>query len=198
MTDNNLDIWYKNPNILFKNIDQMFPSANMSIIEKNNSIARLALFLLILFLLSSMDKKWLCVPMFLFLLSYYYHVRNNKELYFNIEDKEKICTRPTLSNPFMNYTLGDAYKSNNRPPACNYENVKKDMRQKFRSTIYADPNDIWGKNISDRNFYIMPNTNIVNNQVEFANWCYNMKESGECKTLGSNCLKYRDPRYHRR
>ena len=37
--------------------------------------------------------------------------------------------------------------------------------------------------------------NIVNKQTEFANWCYG--GSGECKSTGNNCLKYRDPVYHR-
>ena len=72
------------------------------------------------------------------------------------------------------------------------------MRKNFRSSIFIDHNDIWGKYISDRNFYIMPNTDIVNNQVEFANWCYSMNNSGKCKILGNDCLKYRDTKYQRR
>jgi hypothetical protein len=123
------------------------------------------------------------------------------------------CSKPTINNPFMNYTLGeslnttstldlrsknDKYKNLSdtiRLPACNYDDVKNEIRQKFRSMVYTDLTDLWGKYISDRNFYTMPNTGIVNNQVEFANWCYNMKDSGTCKITGKNCLKYIDPRY---
>ena len=78
------------------------------------------------------------------------------------------------------------------------QDVKNDIKKKFRSMVYTDLTDLWGKFISDRNFYTMPNTGLVNNQVEFAKWCFNIKDSGECKILGKNCLKYRDPRYHRR
>ena len=54
---------------------------------------------------------------------------------------------------------------------------------------------MWGKFISDRNYYTMPNTEIVNDQTGFAKWCFG--NSGECKSFGTNCLKQRDPTYHR-
>ena len=108
------------------------------------------------------------------------------------------CNEPTLNNPFMNYTLGEQYKLNkkDRLQACCYEDIKKDMRRKFRSTIHTDLTDVWGQYISDRNFYTMPNTDIVNNQKGFAEWCYSSIDSGECKTYGRNCIKYKDPKYH--
>jgi hypothetical protein len=42
----------------------------------------------------------------------------------------------------------------------------------------------------------MPNTKVVNDMNQFAEWCYG--SSGYCKDLGGNaCLKYRDPEYNR-
>jgi hypothetical protein len=225
-TSNNI-LWYNNPIILFKNLDQFFPYNDLKYSEKINSIARLAVYLIIIINVMSLKKEWYIVALGLLILSYYYSIKNhhliiNDDLNNNVFQQNNIykntpnkviikntinnqeefieCSKPTINNPFMNYTLGEQYNSNKnkskRYPACSYEDVKVDMRNKFRSTINTDLTDVWGQYISDRNFYTMPNTDIVNNQVEFAKWCYSSIDSGECKTYGSNCIKYRDPKYH--
>jgi hypothetical protein len=202
------NLWYNDPTILLTNFIEIYPSENLNYYNKINSVARLGLYLLIFIILFDFDKKLILLSLLLFIISYYmskninykekYSNNNNNNNNNNIDNK---CRIPSNENPFMNFTLGNhmQYQNNNKyNKACNYENVKKQIRKKFRSTIFIDSNDIWGKYISDRNFYIMPNTDIVNNQVEFANWCYSMNHSGKCKTLGSDCLKYRDPKYQRR
>ena len=211
-------LWYNNPIILFKNLDQFYPYSELKYYEKINSIARLAIYLIIIINVLSLKKEWYIISLGLLILSYYYSIKNpnliinndltqenitNKIIINDTNNQEEFinCSNPTLNNPFMNYTLGEHYistknESNRKHPACSYEDVKIDMRNKFRSTINTDTTDIWGRYISDRNFYTMPNTGIVNNQVEFAKWCYNSINSGECKTYGSNCTKYRNPKYH--
>lgn len=100
-------------------------------------------------------------------------------------DKEP-CYKPTKDNPFMNYTIGDLIETPHRLPACDYMKVKNQVREKFKSHIFYDNSNLWGQQTSDRNFYIMPNTNIVNNQIEFAKWCFG--NSGNCKSFGIDCL----------
>jgi hypothetical protein len=97
------------------------------------------------------------------------------------------CVKPTINNPFMNFTLSDYYKDADRPANCPVDKVRKDMSEKFLSRIEPDPADLWGQNISDRSFYTTPNTRIVNDQKGFAEWCYG--KMGECKSDGKNCLK---------
>ena len=75
----------------------------------------------------------------------------------------------------------------NRPKNCDITEVRDVMREKFLKRIVPDPADIWGQNISDRNFYTTPSTRIVNDQTRFAKWCYGTM--GECKTYGKGCLK---------
>ena len=95
----------------------------------------------------------------------------------------------------MNYTIGDAISNPNRLPGCKYDDVKKEVKQKFRSGLYSDITNIWGKQISDINFYTMPNSNIINNSIGFANWCYsNNNKSGKCKIDGTDC-KIKDNTY---
>jgi hypothetical protein len=38
-------IWYNNPIVLFLNIDQIYPYEHLTVIEKSNTIARLAFYI---------------------------------------------------------------------------------------------------------------------------------------------------------
>jgi hypothetical protein len=104
------------------------------------------------------------------------------------------CQEPTKDNPFMNYTIGDLIDNPNKKPACKYKDVKDKVKNEFKKNVFTDTYDIWGKNTSDRQFFTMPNTGIVNDQIGFAKWCFG--DSGSCKTFGEGCLKYKDPVYH--
>jgi hypothetical protein len=188
------ELWYRNPGILFEKYDEFFPNKNFNRIEKINSLARFAIYFAFLLILLNQDKKWLSISIVILIISLFLGTTEN---FVSVSDKqdEKNCTKPTNQNPFMNYTLGDLMEKPDRTKACRYEDSKDEMRKKFRSHLYSDSSDIWGKFISDRNFYTMPNTEIVNDQKGFAKWCFG--NSGKCKTKGKNCLKIRDPTYHR-
>ena len=188
------ELWYHNPKILLENVDQFFPNKNLNRIEKINSLARFSLYYSILLIVLKQDTKWLSVSIIILLISIFLGT-TEKFVSLNNNLDPKQCTKPTKENPFMNYTLGDLIETPYRPKACKYEDSKDSMRKEFRSHLYSDASDIWGKFISDRNYYTMPNTDIVNDQTGFAQWCFG--NSGECKTTGNNCLKQRDPTYHR-
>jgi hypothetical protein len=188
------ELWYQNPKVLLDNYDQFFPNKSLDRNQKINALARFAIYYSALIIIFNTDSKWLSVSAIILVVSYFLGRSEN----FTSEDREldpENCQPPTKDNPFMNYTVGDLIESPNRLPACDYEKVKDEMRKQFRSHLYSDSSDIWGKFISDRNFYTMPNTEIVNDQTGFAQWCFG--NSGQCKSEGKNCLKQRDPVYHR-
>jgi hypothetical protein len=187
-------LWYQNPTILLNNLNQIFPSKNLSKVEKINSLARLSIYSFIFIIVSKQDTKYLSISIIILLISLFLDAT---EKFKSVDEdfKEVECQKPTKNNPFMNFTFGDLLVNKNRNSACKYEDVKKDIRKQFRSHVHTDISDIWGKYISDRNFYTMPNTDIVNDQTGFALWLFG--NSGECKTTGNNCLKQRDPIYHR-
>lgn len=188
------ELWYENPKILLDYPDQFLPSKDQSHIEKINSLVRLAIYWAILVYLLKYDNKWLSISVVIIIISFFL---GQTEEFVSTDRKlnGNACYKPTKDNPFMNYTIGDLIDNPSRLAGCEYEKAKSLIRQAFRMHLFSDSSDIWGKFISDRNFYTMPNTNIVNKQTEFANWCYG--GSGECKSTGNNCLKYRDPVYHR-
>lgn len=187
------ELWYRNPKILLSNMDDFFPNKDLNRIEKINAIARFAIYYFILVLIFNNNYTWISIPIIILLISLFLGVSESfKSVDMNVDGRK--CTEPTKENPFMNYTVGDLIDNNNRPPACKYEDSKEEMRKDFRSHVHSDSNDMWGQYISDRQFYTMPNTNIVNDQMGFARACFG--ESGECKSYGKNCLKVEDIAYH--
>lgn len=115
------------------------------------------------------------------------------------------CTKPTVDNPFMNFTMKDfmTFDSNgntvNRAPACNINDptIKKLSDATFNNDLYKDVSDIFGKLNSQRNFYTTPSTSIVNDQESFANWLY--KNPYTCKENQDACINgnYEDLRSNR-
>lgn len=104
------------------------------------------------------------------------------------EYKNKKCYAPTENNPFMNFTLDDHYNRPDRPQNCNIKDVYPQMRENFlKGGNLTYPDDLWGTDVSDRNFYTMPNTKIVNDQKKFAEWCFS--SIGQCKAFNKDCLE---------
>lgn len=110
------------------------------------------------------------------------------------------CTAPSIDNPFMNFTMNDymTFDKNgsivDRPGACNTNdiNIKKQIEEKFNNNLFRDTNDLFGKMNSQRNYYTMPSTNIVNAQEDFAKWLY--LNPSTCKENQDSCLNYEDIR----
>ena len=180
-------LWYNNPKILLNDLHQFFPNNSLNREQKINAIVRFAIYYSILVIIFKQDFKWLSVSIILISISYCLSYYEN----FEQINKLSTCVRPTKNNPFMNYTFGDDV---NREKACKYDDVKDEMRNEFRKDIIPDPSDLWGINISDRNFFTMPWTQVINDQRSFANWLYG--DSGTCKNKGIGCDKNRDNRYH--
>jgi len=198
------ELWYNNPNIILKNLDEFFPDNHLNLPKKINSIVRFSIYFSILIIILGYNINYLYFSLLLIIISYligiyFISIENEKFNETNINETNitEKCKRPTKNNPFMNLTLSDLI-DNNHTKACQYDDVKNEIRSNFRKDLYTDTSDLWGKYISDRNFYTMPNTEIVNNQTEFAEWLYgDHSVSGNCKEDGNNCLKRRDPTFNR-
>lgn len=86
----------------------------------------------------------------------------------------KLCTRPTLHNPFMNVLTSDVVSKPLRPRACDVtrSDVQKQMEDEFGHNLYRDVDDAFDRRTSSRQFYTMPVTTIPGDQTAFANWLY--------------------------
>ena len=190
------DLWYNNPSVLLTNIEQFVPDKHLSKNEKINAIARLAiLFALIIIIFKKEDTQLLYISVIILIISLFLGTTEDFTS-TNLENaSKKSCQEPTEDNPFSNYILGDLIDNKDKLPACDYNNVKNKMRQKFKKKIHTDISDLYGKYTSDRNFYSMPSTTIVNDRESLTKWL--IGQSGECKTEGKNCLKWTDPSFQK-
>ena len=189
------DYWFNNISILFQNTNEFFPKKEYNRVQKVNAIARFSIYYSILICLLKLDTKYLSLSFCLILLSFYLGYVDTFEDVVNKENNTPKCTEPTESNPFMNFTISDQIINPNKLAACPIDSVRKDQIKKYRLSAYPDPKDLFGKIVTDRNFYTMPSTTIVNDQEGFAKFVYG--DFGKCKSEGKDCLKHRDNRFHR-
>ena len=168
------ELWYKNLFILLKNPLDCIPQSNFNRIDLINSLARFGIYSFIIIIIFKLNYKLLAISIIIIIISLFLATTENFE---SINDNS--CYKSTINNPFMNYTIGDLITNPNRPKACSYDKVKKDIKKNFTNKIYSDKSELWGKFISDRNFYTMPNTDIVNNQTGFALWCFGNKNKNK-------------------
>lgn len=188
MSENNY--WFKNPLILFQNMKDFFPRQDLSNVDKVNALARLSIYYSILIIILKLDTKYLSLSVCLLFLSF---LLGGSESFISSDPKK--CTRPTKENPFMNFTVGDHIINPNKPPACPLDNIRDEQIKNYRFNMIVDPIDLYGKTITDRNFYTLPSTTIVNDQEGFLKYLYG--DFGKCKSEGKDCLKHRDNRFAR-
>ena len=139
--------------------------------------------------------KYLAITACLIILSLFLGFTEDFQDFVNKENNTEPCKKPTVDNPFMNFTLGDHISDPNRPSACPLDKIRDEEIQNFRKSVFLDPSDLFGKIVSDRNFYTMPSSTIVNDQEGFLKFAYG--DFGKCKSEGKDCLKHRDNRFHR-
>lgn len=202
--------WANDFSILFspERLHEFFPHEKMSTDEKLNAIVRLSLYLSVILSLYHSDQSYFLIfvsglALTYFLFSFYEKPVNkgelqNKENKENIEKLTNACTRPSEDNPFMNFTMYDRITENSdKLPACNIEDpeIKKEMEQYFDNNLYKDVSDVFNKRNSQRQFFTMPSTTVVNDQEGFAKWLYNSPQT--CKENSEFCLKYEDLRAKR-
>jgi hypothetical protein len=98
--------------------------------------------------------------------------------------------KPSDDNPFMNVMPSDYTKNPNRAsvlqqPCSNFQQVQRQVDQKFHQSLFKDVGDVFGKDSSQRQFYTTPNTAIPNDQDTFARWLYKSPEDtckqGQCE-----------------
>jgi hypothetical protein len=209
-------IWYKEPLNLFNkdNFLRFFPTADMSLTQQLNALVRFSIYLAIILFLVKNDYRFIYLPIValgLTLLVYVLAEGKKKESFEKLEKKgltkqqikpetekysEKVCVKPNSENPFMNPLVTDFdpssnWQSQNGLEACDVEdaNVKQDMFEKYSEKLYRSTDDIFLNHHGDRQFYTMPNTDLISKQGEFAEWLYSNPRN-ECKSgNGLACYK---------
>lgn len=187
MTDK---FWFEDPSILINTdrLKEILPIQDMNDIEKLNALMRLSIFLSFILFLYSSNYLYLYIIIITGVITYIIYTSQKKELTqenYNVNN----LTKPTENNPFMNYNIfGGNTKQPKAIKSYNNNEVKEDIKKHFNNKLYRDVSDLYGKNNSQRQYYTMPCTEVVNDQTKFAKWLYQTDET--CKEKGVKCASY--------
>ena len=198
---NTQKIWFDDISnfITDKNYFVIIPLGQMSTIDKINTIVRFFLYLGILLALIRNNGRYLMFPVIagaISILVYNYETRNKEVIETELEKRDldivnnKVCTRVTVDNPFMNPSIADLTFNPEKPAACDITNdsVKSNIEAKFNSRQFRDVNDLFNNQSSQRQFYTLPSTTIPNNREGLTNWLYNRGDT--CKQgNGEQCWR---------
>lgn len=212
-----IKFWLEDPAILFRNNNytKIVPSKQMNRIEVLNALSRFFIYLIIIYLIFSVDWTYMLIPMagiviilFLYIIQKWHTGELVQMETFN-EDKSVILEQekvypigyrtqlPTTDNPFMNVTMADLMDNRTRLSAAPVTDpiIKNKINQSYKQNLFTDVEDVFGRDHAQRQFYTMPSTTIPNDQTGFAKWVYSGPET--CKENQLNCLKYEDIRFSR-
>ena len=174
----------------------LIPDISMTFEEKIMTIIKLLFFIALISALFFNDIRYILfviIILFFGLLVYNFYLKNknDSEKFLNENNiaiiDNSMCTKPSIDNPFMNPSVAD-FQNINKPHACSIDdnNIKKNMHNNFIKRLFKDVNDIYGRTISERQFYTMPSTSIPNDQESFSKWLYYRDKS--CKeNNGTQC-----------
>ena len=177
--------------ILYKNnqIFDFWPNTNQTYTQKLNSIIRFIIICGIV--LSIYNKNTIGIILSIVLIIGLYVI--HKKMFFTKQKLPKKksknvvgigCRKPTENNPFSNYIWG---VTKDDLQACKYEDVKDKVDTEFNKDLYKNVLDIYNRENSQRQYYTMPNSAIVNEQTEYAEWLFGNKFRDTCKTNHKVC-----------
>ena len=187
------EFWLENPNILLNKsyITEIWPKDDFDLARKLNAITRIITIMGILgYYLTKSPFIPVSAIVSLIVLVIIFKSKNKiiKEGFPNGIDNnnspnlkeilKKEFTMPTQKNPVMNILMNEYTDNPKRKPAAPIynEDVHQEMNQKAKSKTDPRLFKNLGDNISFENsmrsFYAMPNTEIPNNQKDFALFCY--------------------------
>lgn len=178
--------WTDNFSELVNNIT-LIPTDYMTIEEKLNTLTRLVIFICIIIALILQDSKIILLMIILVIIIiviYQFQKNEQKEVDTFLDDinskvvDNKICTKPTKNNPFMNPSILDVQSDQ---PACPLTDkaTLTSIDEIYDNTMFQNADDIYDRTTSKRQFYTVPASAIPNDQGTFAHWLYNRGKS--CK-----------------
>lgn len=178
-------IWYEDIGnfITQDNYHVILPSGTMTFVEKMNAIVRLFIYIGLLLALIKSEINYLFMGVVAAVVSIViveFDKKQKTQVDTFLQEKnlaivnDKVCTKSTVENPFMNPSIADIAYNPDRPPACdlNEPEVQKQVEENFNKRLFKDVGDLYATMSSQREFYTVPATTIPNDQTNFAEWLY--------------------------
>ena len=115
------------------------------------------------------------------------YLLSNKKPKFLKKLYPKQCQTPTLNNPLSNRM---PYDDIDRSRACDANDVKSNITSKLFQQFPTQNLNSYNKHMMERQFFSMPNTDIINKQKEFASWLYGAPNKKMCKSNPEVCTGF--------
>jgi hypothetical protein len=203
MVDRRSDpFWFDDVTVLYdvQRLTEFFPASYQTPAEKFNAITRMGVYATAI--LTLMKRTMRFVYMLLIIMFVLFLGAKNmdvKGMFFRRPDHKltvsegmtrRQCQAPTSDNPYGNVLLTDIQDNPDRLPACQHdspEGMQADV--KYYERLWMNVEDVYNRQANSRQFYSLPNTEVVNDQTGFARWLYGSDEP-TCKEKGIFCTGY--------
>lgn len=206
--------WYRDVRTLWRRPLEFFPTRDQSHAERLNSMVRLTLYCSVALLAYSRKPRYLVLGVLIVVLaSVAFSMRPTTPGRFipvgtppsAVEAAQtattagsrpeirgeggRACVWSTPNNPFANPLPTDYADNPLRPPACNFDDMKHDVRRNFNRGLVRSSLDVYEKENSQRQYYTMPTTTTFPDTKAFANFLGVTKQT--CKENTAMCTGYR-------
>jgi hypothetical protein len=193
-------IWYQDPRAFLSDdrLVRFVPLPGTPLAAQLNAVMRFALYYGAFLFLFNRSYGALYVPIIAGVVTYWVHATDSDRLSKAREAMDalelepdpvtnKLCTRPTLHNPFMNVLVSDYARFPERPGACDVSArpVARRAEKYFSHNLYRDSDDVFDRRANSRQFYTTPSSTIPNDQSGFARWLYSTGPT--CKERSNAC-----------
>jgi hypothetical protein len=193
--------WFNDPTQLFKSdrILSFWPTSQQDPATRINAATRFILYAAcIIYLIKRDIRVFALAAMVLFVIFILYKKDMIKQpfarpIVSQDQSYNPTCQRPTFDNPMGNVLLSDYIDQPNRPPACDYSTVRKQVKHYLDDTIPYDAGRSrsampeFQRNAAARQFVTTSASTIPGDQTGFAEWCYGKKNRPMCQDDPSMC-----------
>tara|TARA_B100000674_G_scaffold72867_1_gene50331 strand:+ start:2597 stop:3238 length:642 start_codon:yes stop_codon:yes gene_type:complete len=195
--------WFEDPKQLFdeKKLLSFWPTSKQDAAERVNSTTRFILYVSAVLYALHKDSRILLLAMFSVGILYCFY---KSEMISKPVEGESTsegyavqkCEAPSVENPMANVLMSDYTEFPDRPSACYYPKVQKQVMNFLDDSFAKDVNDLYGKrNMAANRMYSMPATTIPNDQTAFAEAAYGKKFRPMCRDDSSFCNADNNPRH---
>jgi hypothetical protein len=201
-------VWYQDLKILFgSRWYEFWPTVDQTFSERINALTRFVLYGTILMYVVRRNPTHVLVGLAIVAILAFIHHGRGVETFtdnslslddavfsdFTAPEKPGVpsgpgCIRPTTDNPFGNVLLTDITDNPGRSAACPYNDIEKEIKDKFNERLYRNVDDVYEKKNSQRQFYTMPVTSIPNDVETYREFVFGIKKN--CKTNPKDCTGY--------
>jgi len=196
-----MSVWFDDPQLLSKNLLSFWPNDKQDVNERVNATTRFIIYIsVVLFIIQKDSRVFVLAVVALGVLYAFYtsDIMVNPTMRPAQADGRvspslgrEVCEAPSLNNPMANVLLSDYTEYPDRPGACYYPKVQKQIATYLDDTFLPDQS--LGDRKVTRNpaasrFMSMPATTIPNDQTGFAMAAYGPQTGAQgCRFSPTTC-----------